>query len=55
MVKLTGYEKDEIFGRNCCFLQGPRTEAAAVREMIVAVRTASVTTVRVTNYPCGDC
>ena len=50
MVKLTGYEKGEIYGRNCRFLQGPRTEAAAVREMVVALRTAIMTTVRATNY-----
>ena len=42
-VKLTGYDKGEIYGRNCRFLQGPRTEAAAVREMVVAIRTASMT------------
>ena len=50
MVKLTGYDKGEIYGRNCRFLQGPRTEAAAVREMVVAIRTGTLTTVRVTNY-----
>ena len=50
MAKLTGYERGEIRGRNCRFLQGPMTEASAVRQMIVAVRTASQTTVRVTNY-----
>jgi len=50
MVTLTGYDKGEIYGRNCRFLQGPRTEAATVREMVVAIRTATVTTVRVTNY-----
>jgi PAS domain S-box-containing protein len=50
MSKLTGYERGEIRGRNCRMLQGPMTEAAAVRQMIVAVRTASLTTVRVTNY-----
>ena len=50
MVKLTGYEKGEIFGRNCRFLQGAQTEAAVVREMVVAIRTATVVTVRATNY-----
>ena len=50
MTKLTGYERGEICGRNCRFLQGPGTEASAVRQMVVAVRTATLTTVRVTNY-----
>ena len=50
MANLTGYDKGEIFGRNCRFLQGAKTEAATVRAMVVAIRTATVTTVRVTNY-----
>ena len=50
MVKLTGYEKSEICGRNCRFMQGAQTEASAVREMVVAIRTGKRTTVRVTNY-----
>ena len=50
MAKLTGYQRSEIEGRNCRFLQGPLTEASAVRQMIVAIRTAEPTTVRVTNY-----
>ncbi|WP_200962590.1 PAS domain-containing protein [Bosea sp. Root381] len=28
--RLTGYSRDEILGRNCRFLQGPETDAAAV-------------------------
>ena len=34
MVKLTGYPKEHTVGRNCRFLQGKRTEAAAVRVMV---------------------
>ena len=50
MAKCLGYQCGEIRGRNCRFLQGPLTEASAVRQMIVAIRTAEPTTVRVTNY-----
>ena len=50
MADLTGYERGEIRGRNCRFLQGPMTEASAVRQLIVSIRTAAPTTVRVTNY-----
>jgi len=50
MVKLTGYSKAQTEGRNCRFLQGKRTEAAAVRAMVSAIRMAKSTTVRVTNY-----
>ena len=34
----------------CRFLQGKRTEGAAVRVMVTAIRSAKPTTVRVTNY-----
>ena len=37
-------------GPNCRFLQGKRTEAAAVRVMVNSIRAAKPTTVRVTNY-----
>jgi len=50
MARLTGYERGEIRGRNCRFLQGPLTEAAAVRHMVDAIRTAACTTVALTNY-----
>jgi PAS domain S-box-containing protein len=50
MANLTGYPKSEICGRNCRFLQGAKTEASAVREMVVAIRTGKKTNVRVTNY-----
>merc|ERR1711995_288710 len=50
MVSLTGYPKAHTQGRNCRFLQGKKTEAAAVRVMVSAIRAAKPTTVRVTNY-----
>lgn len=43
--KLTGYERDEIIGRNCRFLQGPdsnRDEVARVRDAIEAGTDVSV-------------
>ena len=50
MVELTGFPKEHSHGRNCRFLQGKRTEAAAVRVMVSSIRAAKATTVRVTNY-----
>jgi PAS domain S-box-containing protein len=32
-LRLTGYRRDEILGRNCRFLQGPDTDPAAVRQI----------------------
>lgn len=34
---LTGYSHDEILGRNCRFLQGPRTEILTVAKIRAAV------------------
>eukprot|EP00967_Tisochrysis_lutea_P158748 scaffold325749_cov157-Tisochrysis_lutea.AAC.1 len=50
MVALTGYAKDAIEGRNCRFLQGKKSEAAAVRAMVSAIRGTKMTTVKITNY-----
>ena len=50
MVNLTQYPKEHTQGRNCRFLQGKGTEAAAVRVMVTAIRAAKPTTVKVTNY-----
>ena len=48
--QLVGYSKAEHVGKNCRFMQGKRTEAAAVRAMVKGIRAAEQTTVRVTNY-----
>jgi PAS domain S-box-containing protein len=48
--RLTGYPKAEQLGRNCRFLQGQRTEAAAVRQMVRCIRDRAQSTLRVTNY-----
>src|ERR1700712_3063744 len=36
-LDLTGYTAEEVIGRNCRFLQGPETSAAAIEEIRVAV------------------
>lgn len=44
-MKLTGYSREEIVGRNCRFLRGERTEpeqTAMLREAVVARRPAMV-------------
>ena len=43
--ELTGYERDEIIGRNCRFLQGPDTDSAAIaaiRDAVAAERSINV-------------
>jgi PAS domain S-box-containing protein len=36
-LALTGYELDEVIGRNCRFLQGPETDPAAVQRLRAAL------------------
>ena len=50
MVRLTGYPAAHCQGKNCRFLQGKKTEAAAVRVMVTSIRAAKAATVRCTNY-----
>ena len=48
--RLTGYEREEMVGRNCRFMQGRRTQGAAVRAFAKAIREAAPATVVVTNF-----
>ena len=48
--QLTGYDHDEIVGRNCRFLQGPDTDQAQVAKIRDAIREESVVVVELLNY-----
>ncbi|ELY63349.1 PAS domain S-box protein [Natrinema versiforme] len=47
---LTGYEKDEVLGRNCRFLQGEQTREEPVAELRNAVEKRESVTVELRNY-----
>lgn len=47
---LTGYEREEIIGRNCRFLQGARTDPAVVAAIRTAVDQGQSVTVDILNY-----
>ena len=49
-LDLTGYENDEIVGRNCRFLQGAGTDPDAVRQIREAVANREATAVEILNY-----
>jgi PAS domain S-box-containing protein len=48
--RLTGYERSEILGRNCRFLQGPETDPATVRRLHDAVHALEPIHVDILNY-----
>jgi PAS domain S-box-containing protein len=48
--ELTGYDRSEIVGRNCRFLQGKETDEQAVRELRRAIDAAEPVSVDLVNY-----
>jgi PAS domain S-box-containing protein len=49
-LDLTGYTAEEVLGRNCRFLQGKNTSAAAVAEVRLAISEGRDTDVELLNY-----
>ena len=49
-LKLTGYRRDEVMGRNCRFLQGPGTDAEAVDVIRTALRNRADIAIDILNY-----
>ncbi|WP_279597448.1 histidine kinase dimerization/phosphoacceptor domain -containing protein [Methylobacterium sp. J-068] len=49
-LRLTGYARDEIMGRNCRFLQGPDTDPNAIQQIREAVRARRDIAVDILNY-----
>jgi PAS domain S-box-containing protein len=47
---ITGYDRDEIIGRNCRFLQGDDRDQAGIEKVREAMRTESSVTVTLRNY-----
>lgn len=48
--RLTGYAQEEIIGRNCRFLQGPRTDPSQVARLRDAIASEQVAVVELLNY-----
>ena len=49
-LDLTGYSEEQVLGRNCRMLQGPRTDPATVAEIRDAVREHRAVAVDILNY-----
>lgn len=49
-LRLTGYERDEIIGRNCRFLRGPDTEPELSETLRKAIREQRPVMVEILNY-----
>lgn len=49
-LALTGYDRDEVIGRNCRFLQGPDTDPAQVDRLRRAIAHGEEITVDLLNY-----
>jgi len=48
--RLTGYSEDEIIGRNCRFLQGPKTDPEPIARIREAIANEDVVVVELLNY-----
>lgn len=48
--RLTGYDRTEVLGKNCRFLQGPKTEDAAVETIREALQARESMTTEILNY-----
>ncbi|MEQ9637494.1 MAG: PAS domain-containing protein [Devosia marina] len=48
--KMTGYQRDDVIGRNCRFLQGTDTSPAAVEQMRAAIAKGESLLIDVLNY-----
>ncbi|KAG0602612.1 hypothetical protein M758_10G027100 [Ceratodon purpureus] len=49
-LRMSGYERAEVLGRNCRFLQGPGTDRQTVLEIRDAIREERPCQVRILNY-----
>lgn len=49
-LDLTGYDREEVLGKNCRFLQGKQTNSTTVKEMKQAITARTSITVQILNY-----
>ncbi|KAJ9172150.1 hypothetical protein P3X46_015426 [Hevea brasiliensis] len=49
-LKLTGYARDEVLGRNCRFLSGVETDSSVLEKIRESIQAEQACTVRILNY-----
>ena len=49
-IKLTGYGRHEVLGRNCRFLQGPNTDPTSIAKIKEAIRQLEPIEIEIVNY-----
>lgn len=49
-VEMTGYEREELEGRNCRFLQGPDTDQSSISEVREGIRESREVATEILNY-----
>lgn len=49
-LKLTGYSRNEVLGRNCRFLNGVDTDPSALHQIKESIQAETACTVRILNY-----
>lgn len=49
-LRLSGYSREEVVGRNCRFLQGPRTDQEAISKVRDAIRDRTNISIDLLNY-----
>ena len=49
-TSITGFSKEESIGRNCRFLQGPKTEPESIETIRNALTEGTICHVKITNY-----
>lgn len=49
-LKMSGYDLEEVIGKNCRFMQGEETDPEALKKLAIAIKNREPVTVKMTNY-----
>jgi PAS domain S-box-containing protein len=49
-LKMSGYELEEVIGKNCRFMQGEGTDPEALKKLAIAIKNREPVTVKMINY-----